>query len=92
MADVVYLKPGEQPPHFNDGELWITVEASDDGRFFGTGFGRKPSGEAVFYASIPEHDRDLATALTAAQEWAAAQAVPCIWVQTTPWESDEDAS
>lgn len=47
MAEVVYLTPGEQMPDLGDDERWLTIDASDDGRFFGTGGSWKPSGEAI---------------------------------------------
>jgi hypothetical protein len=56
----------------------------DDGRFFGTGWGRKPSGEGVFYASLAENDASLETAIAAATEWAVERGVSRIWVQTSP--------
>jgi hypothetical protein len=92
VAEVVYLNPGDQLPRFADEELWITVEASDDGRFFGTGFGRNSKGEAVFYASLPQHDHDLESALAAAQDWATSHGVTRIWVQTEPWRPDREAN
>lgn len=84
MVDVVYLPPGEQMPEAPDDEPWLTVEASDDGRFFGSGWGRKSSGESVFYVSLAESDVSLEAALAAATEWAARRGVSRIWVQTTP--------
>ena len=68
--------PGNEP--------WLMVEASDDGRFFGTGSAYKPSGEDVIYASLPENDVSLEAALRAATEWAVKYAVRRIWVQATP--------
>ena len=35
MVEVVRLRPGEQMPVMPDEQPWLTVEASDDGRFFG---------------------------------------------------------
>ncbi|MES2338933.1 MAG: hypothetical protein V4537_12625 [Pseudomonadota bacterium] len=84
MAAIIYLSPGEQMPDCVDGEPWLIVEASDDGRFFGTGGAWKPSGEWVGYGSLPENDETLASALAAAERWAAKYSVPTIWVQTTP--------
>ncbi len=84
MALIIYLSPGEQMPDRGDDEPWLIVEASDDGRFFGTGAGWKPRGEWVGYASLPENDGALADALKAAEQWAAKYSVPTIWVQTTP--------
>jgi hypothetical protein len=84
MVDVVYLSPGEQMPEAADDEPWLTVEASDDGRFFGSGWGRKPSGEGVFYVSLAENDGSLEAALAAATEWANERGVARIWVQRTP--------
>ncbi len=82
MVEVIYLRPGDQIPDLPEDEPWLTVEASDDGRFFGTGYGFKPSGEGVFYASLPESDVTLEAALAAATAWAAERGVPRIWVQT----------
>ena len=85
MVEVTYLQPGEQlPHHLPDDEPWLTVEASDDGRFFGTGYGFKPSGEGVFYASLPESDVSLEAALAAATEWGRERGVRRIWVKTAP--------
>jgi len=84
MAEVVYLKPDEQMPDLGDDQRWLIVDASDDGRFFGTGGSWKPSGEAVMYASLAEDDISLGRALAAAQAWAERYQVPTIWVQLTP--------
>ncbi len=84
MVELIYLPPGEQMPELPDDEPWLTVEASDDGRFFGTGFGRNPSGEGVFYVSLADDDVSLEAAIAAAMDWAGERDVPCIWVQTTP--------
>jgi len=84
MVELIYLSPGEQMPEVADDEPWLTVEASDDGRFFGSGWGRKPSGESVFYVSLSEDDVSLDAAITAATKWAAERGVARIWVQTTP--------
>jgi hypothetical protein len=84
MAAIIYLSPGEQMPDCGDDKPWLTVEVSDDGRFFGTGAAWKPSGEWVGYRSLPEDDGALADALAAAERWAAKYGVPTIWVQTTP--------
>ena len=84
MAAIIYLSPGEQMPDRGDDEPWLIVEASGDGRFFGTGAAWKPSGEWVGYGSLPENDGALADALEAAERWAAKHSVPTIWVQTTP--------
>ena len=84
MVELVYLPPGEEMPEVADDEPWLIVEASDDGRFFGSGWGRKPSGEGVFYASSSEDDISLEAALSAAIKWAGERGVTCIWVQTTP--------
>lgn len=84
MTAIIYLSPGEQIPERGENEPWLTVEASDDGRFFGTGSGWKPSGEWVGYGSLAENDISLAAALAAAEQWAAKHGVHTIWVQTTP--------
>jgi hypothetical protein len=84
MAELIYLKPGERMPEPPDDEPWLTVEASHDGRFFGSGYGLSPSGEGVFYVSSAESDLNLETATAAARDWASERGVPRIWVQTTP--------
>ena len=84
MIETVYLPPDEQMPEVADDQAWLIIEASDDGRFFGSGWGRKPSGEGVFYASLPENDISLEAALKAATKWAGERGVTRIWVQTTP--------
>ncbi len=84
MVELTYLLPGVDMPDLGEEEPWLLVEASDDGRFFGTGCGRMPSGDAVFYASLPDSDVTLEAALTAAVDWAAERGVGRIWVQTTP--------
>ena len=84
MVEIVQLAAGEQMPKMPDDEPWLTVEASDDGRFFGTGSAYKPTGQAVFYGSLAEDDVSLAAALAAATEWAFKYGVRRIWVQATP--------
>jgi hypothetical protein len=84
MAKIIYLSPSEQMPDHGDEEPWLIVEASDDGRFYGTGAAWKPSGEWVAYSSLPENDGALADAVAAAERWAAKYRVPAIWVQTAP--------
>lgn len=56
MAVIIYLPPGEHMPDHGDDEPWLIVEASNDGRFFGTGSAWRPSGEWVGYGSLPEND------------------------------------
>lgn len=84
MASVIYLSPDKEMPDHGDEQRWLMVEASDDGRFFGTGASFKTSGESVGYGSLAENDCSLETALAAAQRWAAKYDVPTIWVQLTP--------
>ncbi len=84
MVKYIYLQPDEQMPEVADEDAWLIVEASDDGRFFGSGYGFKASGEGVFYASSAESDVTLEAALAAATEWARERGVPTIWVQTSP--------
>ena len=67
-----------------DHEPWLIVEASDDGRFVGTGRAFKPSGESMFYASLAESDISLECAIGAARQWAIKYRVPRIWVQAIP--------
>ncbi|MCC2981117.1 hypothetical protein [Sphingomonas sp. IC4-52] len=71
-------------PPFPDGEPWLLVEASDDGRFFGTGCGRTPGGDDVFYISAVENDGHLEEAINAATAWAEKRGVPRIWIKATP--------
>lgn len=84
MTEIIYLSPGEQMPDADDDQPWLVIEASVDGRFFGSGSSWKASGEWVGYASLVEDDDSLETALAAAQEWAIKYGVPTIWVQATP--------
>jgi hypothetical protein len=84
MAELIYLSPGAHMPELGDDEPWLIVEASDNGRFFGSGAAWKPSGEWVGYRSLSEDDGSLADALAAAERWAAQYGVNTIWVQTTP--------
>jgi hypothetical protein len=84
MIEHIYLQPGEQMPEMADEDAWLIVEASDDGRFFGSGYGHKASGEGVFYASLPDSDVSLKAALAAATAWAERRGVPRIWVQASP--------
>jgi hypothetical protein len=83
MVKLIYLTPGERMPELPDHEPWLTVEASDDGRFFGSGYGLSQSGEGVFYVSSAESDLSLEAATAAARDWASERGVPRIWVQTT---------
>ena len=84
MVEIIHLAAGEQMPEMADHEPWLIVEASDDGRFFGTGSAFKPTGESVFYASLAESDISLKGAIGAARKWAIKYSVPRIWVQATP--------
>jgi hypothetical protein len=84
MVEIVQLAAGEQMPEMPEEEPWLTVEASKDRRFFGSGGAYKPTGEAVFYASLAEDDVSLEAALRAATEWAVKYRVRRIWVQATP--------
>ncbi len=84
MTQIIYLTPGEAMPVVADGEPWLFVEAADDGRFFGSGAAWKQTGEWVGYGSLIEDDRSLATAIAAAERWAARYSVPTIWVQAIP--------
>ena len=51
MVEYIYLKPGEQMPEMADEDAWLVVEASDDDRFFGSGYGFKVSGSPHMGAS-----------------------------------------
>jgi hypothetical protein len=84
MVEIVHLAAGEQMPDMPDEEPWLTVETSDDGRFFGTGSAYKPTGEAVFYASVTEDDVTFEAVLAAATKWAVKYGVRRIWVQASP--------
>jgi hypothetical protein len=84
MPEIIHVEAGQPMPDFGDDELWITVEASDDGRFFGTGWSRKAAGNGVFYISLPESDGSLGAAVEAATRWAVEYHVPRIWVQAAP--------
>ncbi|USQ96523.1 hypothetical protein [Caulobacter sp. RL271] len=84
MAEVIYLSSDEQMPDLGDDHRWLTVEASGDGRFFGTGGSWKADGEWVGYGSLAEDDISLENALAAAQAWAEKYQVPTIWVQLAP--------
>jgi hypothetical protein len=84
MAEIVYLAAGEAMPDVGDDERWLTIEASSDGLFYGSGGSWKPSGEWVGYGSLTEDDISLEAALAAAQKWAAKYDVPTIWVQLVP--------
>lgn len=84
MVEVIYLASHEQLPDFGDDQRWLTVEAADDGRFFGTGGSWKTNGEWVGYGSIAEDDPSLETALAAAKAWAEKYQVPTIWIQLVP--------
>lgn len=87
MADVIYLSPDEEMPDHGDNQRWLTVDASDDGRFFGTGGSFKPDGGWVGYRSLAEDDGSLETAVASAQQWAAKYDVPSIWIQLKPYGS-----
>ena len=87
MAIVVHLSPDEEMPHQGDDQRWLTIEASDDGRFFGSGGSFKANGEWVGYGSLAENDGSLEVALAAAQQWAGKYDVPTIWVQPKPYGS-----
>ena len=84
MIELIYLQPGEEMPEMSDDEPWLIVEASDDGRFFGTGWARPLTGEDVFFVSLPEDDVSLDAAVAAARNWADERAISTVWVQTTP--------
>jgi hypothetical protein len=84
MVEIIYLQPGTRLPEMPTEGPWLAVEANDDGRFYGTGCGWKPSGEEVFYISAAESDTTFEAAIAAATNWARERGVPRIWVQTTP--------
>lgn len=84
MAEVVYLAAGEAMPDVGDDQPWLSVDASSDGLFYGSGGSWKPSGEWVGYGSLTEDDISLEAALAAAQQWAEKYDVPMIWVQLVP--------
>jgi hypothetical protein len=84
MAEVVYLSPREQMPDLGDDQRWLMVEASDDGRFFGSGGSWRANAEWVGYGSLAEDDVSLEKAMAAVQAWAEKYEVPTIWVQLKP--------
>ena len=71
-------------PDQGDDMRWLIIEASDDGKFFGSGGSFKADGDLVGFGSLAEDDISLEAALAAAQQWAAKYAVPTIWVQLAP--------
>jgi hypothetical protein len=81
VAEVVYLTKGEVMPDEGDNMRWLLIHHSGDGRFFGSGFSWKESGERVGYRSLSEDDVSLEAALSAAQSWATQYKVPKIWVE-----------
>ena len=83
MVAIIYLLPGEQMPDRGNDEPWVIVEASNDGRFLGSGAAWKPNGEWVGYGSLAENDSALDDAVAAAERWAAKYGVTTIWVQST---------
>lgn len=87
MVEIVYLSPDEEMPDLGEDQRWLTIDATNDGRFFGSGGSFKDNGEWVGYGSLAEHDRSLEEALKAAQLWAARYDVPTIWVQLKPYGS-----
>lgn len=87
MANVVYLSLDEEMPDYGEDRRWFTIDASDDGRFSGTGGSFKANGEWVGYGSLAENDVSLESALAAAQQWAAKYDVPTIWIQLKPYGS-----
>lgn len=87
MADVIYLSCDEDMPDHGADQRWLIIEASDDGRFFGTGGSFKADDKWVGYGSLAESDLSLESALAAAQQWAEKYDVPAIWVQLKPYGS-----
>lgn len=84
MADVIYLSPDEDIPDYGDEMRWLRIEASDDGRFFGSGSSFKANGDWVGYGSLADDETCLEVALAAAQRWAGKYDVPTIWIQLAP--------
>lgn len=84
VADVIYLSCDEDMPDHGGDQRWLIIEASDDGRFFGSGGSFKADGEWGGYGSLAESDLSLESALTAAQQWANKHVVPTICVQPKP--------
>lgn len=84
MVEVIYLQPHEQMPDLGDDQRWLTVEAFNDCRFFGSGGSWKADGEWVGYGSLAQNDVSFEKALEAAQAWADKHQVPTIRVQLTP--------
>lgn len=88
VTSIIYLSPGEEMPDFPEDVPWVTVEASHDGRFFGTGAAWRPNGKEVFYISLVENDLALADAVAAAERWAVRWNVSTVWVQAAPDDHD----
>ena len=86
MVEIIHLAACEEMPEIPEDEPWLIVEASDDGKFFGTGSAFKATGEGVFYASPSDSDRSLKTAIEAARHWAIKYRIPRLWVQATPYK------
>ena len=84
MAEVVYVSPIQDMPPFGEDQRWLTIEATSDGLFFGSGSSWKSNGEWVGYCSLPEDDVSLNSAMAEAQKWAAKYDVPTIWVWLVP--------
>jgi len=85
MVRLIYLEPHEQHPHIEDDIPRLYVEPfDDDGKFYGSGGARQPTGEWMGYASLPENDISLEKALTAARDWAEKYGVQTIYVRIKP--------
>jgi hypothetical protein len=85
MVEVIRIERRAPWPEAKDDEPWLYVEPFDNsGKFYGSGWARKPGGEGIFYASLPEADVSLDRALAAAQEWAQKHNVPVIYLRTAP--------
>ena len=80
MVEIIRLTDHADWPAIGEDERWIIVDSDSEGRFRGSGYSWKASGEGVGYLSLIEDDGDLDRALAAALEWATKYAVPKIWV------------
>jgi hypothetical protein len=84
LVEIVRLEPGQELPDVPDDQPWLAVEASDDGRFVGTGWGYKSGGECVFYISLANSDLSLEAAVEAAVSWGSEHGVDRVWLKTDP--------
>ena len=85
MVAIKFLKPDEPMPDDGEDATWLLIEPFDnDGKYYGTGAARTPTGGWVGYASLAENDVSLERALEAARAWAKKYDVSVICVRTEP--------